>query len=358
MGVRSRGRIFWLISACAILSASLTLAACGASNGGDTQGRAGGASQAGDAAVQIENCGRTLTFDKPPSRAVLPYHPIAEMFVGLGLADRAVGRFGFSGTLKQPPTLPEQARDFEAIPVVSDTGPPPMEKMLALRPDFFLAWADFDYGGKHAGAAAGGQATLDELKTAGVQVYSVLCGESGEDGVGGSIEDTYRTIIDLGKIFGVSERAEQRVAQMRQQIADVQEAIAGKPPVWVFVYAAGPSPLQTVGGLSLDGEFITLAGGQNVFGDLPEIYPDVSREGVAVKDIDAYVIYADFNAEPTDKLNVTDEATFLFETFPHSEATKNRRYVATDYVFTAGGWRHAQTVEDLARQLYPDAFNN
>jgi iron complex transport system substrate-binding protein len=38
------------------------------------------------------------------------------------------------------------------------------------------------------------------------------------------------------------------------------------------------------------------------------------------------------------------------------QASTDRRYAVTDYTFTAPGWRNAQTVEDLARQLHPDAF--
>lgn len=96
----------------------LVLAACAGAGGASTS--TGGGARADGFPVTIQNCGRTLTFDQPPSRAVLAYHPIAEMFVGLGLADRAIGRVGFSGAMTEPPILPEQAADFARIPVVSD----------------------------------------------------------------------------------------------------------------------------------------------------------------------------------------------------------------------------------------------
>lgn len=154
-GVRRFGRA----SASLLLLASLALAA--PTSGASAQ--AGGDSYP----VTIDNCGHTLTFDETPSRAVLPYQPIAEMFVGLGLADRAVGKVGYRGGLEEASAvLPEQAEDFAGIPDVSDTSfPPPKEQMLALRPDFLLAYGNFDYGGEHAGAE--GLATREELETAG-----------------------------------------------------------------------------------------------------------------------------------------------------------------------------------------------
>ncbi|MGH3927503.1 MAG: hypothetical protein ACRDTJ_00445 [Pseudonocardiaceae bacterium] len=38
------------------------------------------------------------------------------------------------------------------------------------------------------------------------------------------------------------------------------------------------------------------------------------------------------------------------------KASQDRRFAVTDYVFTSPGWRVAQTVEDLARHLHPEAL--
>ncbi len=93
--------------------------------------------------------------------------------------------------------------------------------MLALRPDFLFAYGDFDYGGEHEGAE--GLATLEDLDAADVQVYSVVCPDKAGKYTGETLETTYRAILDIGTIFGVRERAEQRVAQMKAQIAEVGE---------------------------------------------------------------------------------------------------------------------------------------
>jgi iron complex transport system substrate-binding protein len=224
--VRTSTRAF-----CAVLLSGFVLASCGSDDGATgTTARAEAA--AASYPVTIENCGRTLTFDKAPSRAVLSYHPTAEIFVGLGLADRAVGRAGYQsgghGAATPAPTLPEQAADFKKIPVVSENVyPPTKERMLSLRPDFLLAYGDFDYSGDQ------GLASFKQLNAAGIQVYTVQCGADAP------LSDIYRVISDLGKIFGVTDRAKARIAQMRKQIAEVQAAVAGEPPVRFFAYFGG-----------------------------------------------------------------------------------------------------------------------
>ncbi len=341
----------------ALALAVILLSACGNSASPETASPATAtpSQEGGSYPVQINNCGRTLTFDKAPSRAVLPYHPMAEIFVGLGLGDRAVGRVGFEGALTQPPILPEQAADFAQIPVVSDGNfPPPKEQMLSLRPDFLLAYGDFDYGGKHPGAE--GLATLDELEAAGVQAYTVVCPDEAGDFTNENLEATYRTIVDLGAIFGVSDRAQRRVAEMKAQIADVSQKVRGQPVAKVIAYTGGKGPLQLAGGqTAIITQILEAAGGENVFSEPNKAFFEASLEAVAGKQADAFVIFADYK-DATDTLDGTQEAQFLFTTFPNMQASKDRRFAVTDYTFTSPGWRNAQTVEDIARQLHPDAF--
>jgi len=346
--VRLRDRRFQLLSACVV---SVALAACG-DDDGQPAARAG--ESAGRYPVKIQNCGRTLTFDRAPRRAVLPYHPVAELFVGLGLADRAVGRYGYQGAFPAAPLLPEQATDFKRIPVVSKSYfPPPKEELLALRSDFLLAYNEYEFGGKNAGAD--GLATAEQLGAAGVPFYTVVCpgGKSNEYGQE-TLAVTYRTILDIGRIFGVSERAVQRVAQMKQQIRDVATKVADEPVPDVIVYTGGKGPVD-LAGEGIISEIIDLAGGRNVFSE-EDNYFQASLEKVADKKADAFVIFPDLE-EPTKKLDATKEARFLLKTFPNTQASKDRRVAVTTYEFTSPGWRNAQTVEDLARQLHPDAFD-
>jgi len=89
---------------------------------------------------------------------------------------------------------------MRSIPVLSETAfPPPKEQMLATRADFLLAYFEADDADDTEGAT--GLATLEQLDAAGIEVYTVRCSRDGDD--------TTIELRDLGKIFGVSERAEQ-----------------------------------------------------------------------------------------------------------------------------------------------------
>lgn len=185
--------------------------------------------------------------------------------------------------------------------------------MLSLRSDFLLAYGDFDYGGEHQGAE--GLATLDELTTAGVQVYTVVCPDEAGDYTNENFDAVYRTILDLGKIFGVSERAERCVAEMQAQIAEVSQQVRGRPVVKVIAYYSGQVPLYVNGGrATLIKQIIEIAGGENVFAEPNEYTIEVSLETVAAKEADAFLIFAN-SEEPTDTPDGTKEAQFLFDTF-------------------------------------------
>lgn len=307
--------------------------------------------------VTIENWGRTLTFEKAPSRVFLGYHPLAEIFVGLGLADRAIGRAGFEAALRKAPVLPEQAAALRRIPVLSQNNyPPSREQLLTVRPDFLLAYGVFDVGGKLQGSP--GLATVEQLDAIGAKTYMATCPDAKNDPGGGygldTLAGTYRTILDIGKIFGVPERAQRRVAEMKAQIAAVRAKVASDP-LKVFIYGGGTGPLHAVGSRSgLITEIVQSAGGDNVFADEGQFF-ETSLESVAARPADAFVIFAD-HTKAMMRLDATDQTRFLFGQFPNMPASKSRRVAVTDYTFTATGWRTAQTVEKIARQLHPGAF--
>jgi ABC-type Fe3+-hydroxamate transport system substrate-binding protein len=86
--------------------------------------------------VTIENCGRTLTFTRPPERAVVTYEAMAELLVALGLGDRIVGVQ--YGRAQEP--LPEQAEVMNALPYLAEPGQGSASKetLINTSPDLVL----------------------------------------------------------------------------------------------------------------------------------------------------------------------------------------------------------------------------
>ena len=68
--------------------------------------------------------------------------------------------------------------------------------------------------------------------------------------VGADVDVVYQDFYDLGRIFQVEDRAEEIVSAMKEQIAAVEEAVAGAEPVKVFVYDMAQEGAPTPAGIT------------------------------------------------------------------------------------------------------------
>lgn len=342
-----RRRFTRRLSIASLLIVPVLIAGC--ATGDDSSAAGGGGTAAAPSdhyPVTVENCGRTLIFDEAPSRVYLGYQSAAELFFGLGLADRAIAQIA-----PADPPLPEQAADFERVPDRSPDSYVPVgrEEMLQLRPDLLFAYVNSEYGGPDV--LAPGLATIDDLAIIGANVYALVC--PGEEPV--RVDFTYRAIRDLGVIFDVEDRANAVAEQLEARVADVQRRVAGREPKPVLFYYGGEGPLMTGTSISFMDEMIRLAGGTNVFGDIAggrRGFLDVSQEQVATKDPYAFMIVA----TPSSPQDAEAKAEYLYRTFPQMQASVDRRLVLTTDTSDTPGWRYVSVIENLARALHPDAF--
>ncbi|MEV0616403.1 ABC transporter substrate-binding protein [Nonomuraea sp. NPDC050404] len=329
-----------------VLAAALTLTACSQAPAAQ-QTEPAAAPQAGFP-VTVENCGRKLTFDKPPAKVVTGYHPSLETLFALGLGDRIAGRTNFS----ESPFLPGQKEQYDKIPEISDTIMlPQKEIMLSQGADFVLdnAMASFD--------SAGGYATMEELDGAGSPVYILGGWCSPEEVLQFTIDDTFTDLRNLGKIFGVSDRAEKLVGELQGQLADVKKRVEGKPKVKVLATDGGKGPVNAYGGSGITDQMITLAGGENVLKDVKGDYTEVSAEKVSAAQPDAVLIsdYATLRGE--DMPSSPAKAEEAFAIAKNSPAAKDKRYLALPVAAQHPGYRNILAITDIARFLHPDAFS-
>ncbi|HEX2297024.1 MAG TPA: ABC transporter substrate-binding protein [Pseudonocardiaceae bacterium] len=330
------------VRAVVALAAALSLLAAGCGGEQRDPGVASSGTPARPAGypVQIQNCGRTLTFEEPPQRVVTGYQPVLEVMAGLGLADKVIGRTTYAGSL-----LPDQKADIERIPIVSSSNSlPPREELLALTPDlvYSTGYSDFE--------AASGQATVDDLAAVGTQAYLGGGACSAAEADAATLEDTYADILNMGRIFGVTERAQQAVDRMKATVAQARAAVAAEPPVPVAFYSSGTGPLR-LAGAGLNTDIIKLAGGRNVFAD-QEVYFEADRESVLGAGPDTMII-SDYRPGAS----AAEKAAFLSQTFPELAARWQKPWPVIDAVYTHPGWRHADAIALLARQLHPNAFD-
>lgn len=290
--------------------------------------------------VTIENCGTTTTYTAPPERAVTTGQEGTEILLALGLEDRMAGTMRTYNEV-----LPELQEAFAQVPELAEGGESAArEVMLDARPDFVLApYIDFDFD------PAEGLASREELEAAGAQIYglSVNCAS---DPSRTSLQDTYGDILNVGRIFGVEERAEALVAEMEAKVADVAEAIEGRPAPRVLLYANGEGPIG-VSGSGLPADLVRLAGGENVFADLEATYEEVSLEAATARDPEVFATI-DYSPGPTPE----EKAGFLRSALPTTAAARSDRTLTVPDAALNQSVRNADLVVEMARALHPDAF--
>lgn len=297
--------------------------------------------------VTVENCGRKYTFDKPPAKVVTGYQPALETLLALGLQDRIAGRTNFF----ESAFLPGQKESYDKIPEISPTIMlPQKEVMLSQGADFVVdnSSASFD--------AAGGYATVEELTAAGAPVYLLGGWCSPEKQLDFKIEQTFADLRNLGAIFGVPDRAEKLITELRAKLDDATKRVAGLPKVRVLATDGGKGPVNAYGGAGLTNQMIALAGGENVLGDVKADYTEVNAEKIAATDPQALLVTAYATLMGKDMPTAPDKAADAFAIAKNSAAAKDKRYLALPAAAQHPGYRNILAVVEIAKFLHPEAF--
>ena len=289
--------------------------------------------------VTVTSCGREITFDAAPARAVTHGSNLVEIMLALGLEDRMLG---YSGRIERV----EAATDL--FPAAATLRPlqrnfPTLEMLLEEGTDFL-------FSGWNYGMQAGGEVTPDSLGRYGIPVYelSESCIRLGQRNRPG-FDYLFRDLENLAAIFGVPERAGTLIADYRARLARVEARIAGttdRPRV--FIYDSGDKAPFTAGGYSMPQAIIEAAGGRNIAGDIESNWIRIDWETVAERDPQAVVIvdYGEVTAE--------EKIAFIKDhpAFAHIGAVRDDRFLVLGYDDLTPGPRNIHAVECLADFLH------
>jgi iron complex transport system substrate-binding protein len=238
--------------------------------------------------------------------------------------------------------LPELKEDYEAVPELARKEPS-FEKILDAEPDFV-------YGGYGSAFTEKEGRSRTAFADAGIDTYlnREYCGKKKV-----TMEDTYDEVRTIGRIFGVPDRADKLVTDLKSRVGKAAGKVEGEPEVPVFVYDSGDKAAFTAGGKSLGTELIRLAGGENVFADLDDVFGDVSWEQVIERKPEVIAVY-DYEGAGS----VEQKKRFLLSqpALADVPAVRNRRFVVLPLTATLVGIRSAYAVDDLARGLHPESF--
>ena len=197
----------------------------------------------------------------------------------------------------------------------------------------------------------GGEVTPETLAPFGIKVYELT--ESCIHIMAKNkptMDDMFVDLLNLGKIFGVEDRAEALVAGYRNQLADITTRIgAVEKPVRVFVYDSGTEKPFTSGRFGIPTAMIEAAGGVNIMEDVEKSWTEVSWEPVIERNPEVVVIvnYGEVTAE--------QKIAFMKENpaFQNLDAVKQDRFVVLEYVEATPGPRNVQAIDRLAKAFHP-----
>ncbi|BBZ36531.1 ABC transporter substrate-binding protein [Mycolicibacterium confluentis] len=284
--------------------------------------------------ITLDNCGEQVTVARPPSRAVGYYQHSAELLLALGLQDSMVGT-----AYPDNPPLPRYAEAYENIPQISAQDAS-FEQLLAVAPDFV-------YGGYKSTFDETAGRSRQAFADAGIATYlnPEYCATAPI-----VMDDVYREVETIARVFGVSERAGELIDDMRAGVSAAADRVADVQPLKVFVYDSGEATAFTAGGQGIGNQVIELAGGTNIFADIDETFADVSWEQVLDRNPDAIVIY-DYFGTPS----VEAKKQFLRSRPDLAGVTAIRedRFAVLTLQDAVLGVRAPYAVEALAAQLHP-----
>lgn len=215
----------------------------------------------GDSAVEgavshpIDDFGDSLRVGRRPTRIVSLNPATTELLFALGAGPRLVGRTAWD-------LFPDSAR---LIPDLGDGIRPNVEAVLATRPDLVVLYASAD-----------NRAAARTLRAAGVTTIALKIDR---------VADFRRAARLLGAAIAEPARAATVIDSVDRTLARVRAVTAGRhrPRVFWHIWEA---PLITIGSGSFMNELVDVAGGENVYADLPAVSPQVAMEDLVRRDPD------------------------------------------------------------------------
>jgi len=221
----------------------------------------------------------------------------------LGAQDRLVARTDY-----------DTLASLRPLPSVGGGLSPSLESLVAQDPDLVLRFA----GGSDP-------VTQERLGELGVPQFSFRL-----DG----IDDVRNAILQLARITGTIPRGKRLVAEMDTALAQIRERVEGMRRVRVAYVLGGDPPWVAGPGTYID-ELLTLAGGENAFSDLNNLYGPVSQEEFRIRPLDLVIIAGD------------GELALDLDDLPLARVSPDLEIPGPEL---------ARSARELAEALHPEAF--
>ncbi len=267
-----------------------------------------------------DETGRTVRVPQPVNRIVSLAPSLTETVYALGLQDRLVGDTVYCD---YPPDAQKKTKVGGGIN-------PSLEQIAALHPDIVLVTKGFNR-----------LETVHALDNLGISSYATDPH---------TVNDIITSSKKLADLLGVPEAGASVAVEMEHQLANLQQRLASSPAKRVL-FVVWHQPLISVGKDTFIADALRRAGAISIVNS-EQNWPQVSLEEVARLQPD-FLVFADSHSESVPS---TVEALATLPGWGILDAVNNRRYAVISDAVNRPAPRIVAAIEDLARQLHPDAF--
>jgi iron complex transport system substrate-binding protein len=267
----------------------------------------------------VDEAGRTVRVPQPVQRIVSLAPSLTETIYALGLQDRLVGDTDYCD-------FPADAQKKTKVGGVTN---PSLEEIAALRPDLVLV------------TEVNRLETLHALDSLGIPTYA-----TDPHTVAEILSSTER----LADVLGVPEAGATLAADLQRHLSDLQQRLSGLTPRRA-IFIVWPDPLISVGKHTFIADALRLAGASSIV-DSSQDWPQMSLEEVVRLQPDFLVFAASHSDSGQDQFDVLADRPG----WRGLDAVRNRRFAVISEAVNRPAPRIVSAIEDLARQLHPEAF--
>ena len=267
-----------------------------------------------------DEVGRSVRIPEPVLRIVSLAPSLTETIYALGLQDRLVGDTDYCD---YPPDAQKKTKVGGAIN-------PSIEEIAALRPDLVLVTKSLNRF-----------ETVHALSELGISSYATDPH---------TVQEILSSTERLADVLGAPQTGTALAAELQRRLADLQQRLRGIPPRRVL-FIVWSSPLISVGQNTFIADALRHAGAVSIV-DSSQDWPQMSVEEVVRLQPD-YLVFA---ASHSDAAQNDFDALAERPGWRGLDAVRQRRFAVISDAVNRPAPRIVSAIEDLARQLHPEAF--
>lgn len=267
-----------------------------------------------------DELGRTIHVPQPVQRIVSLAPSLTETVYALGLQDRLVGDTDYC----------DYPADAQKKTKVGGAINPSIEEIVALRPDVVLVTKSLNR-----------LETVHALSDLGISSYATDPH---------TVQQIVTSTERLAEVLGAGDAGVTLGAELDRKLAELRERLNGIPPRRVL-FIVWSEPLISVGQNTFIADALRHAGASSVV-ESPQDWPQMSLEEVVRLQPD-YLVFAAAHSD-----SAQNDFAVLAERpgWRGLDAVRNRRFAVISDAVNRPAPRIVSAIEDLARQLHPEAF--